>query len=42
MDVEFSDRALDKLETDPDFKAGFGQAVVKAYRRRLQQLLRGR
>ena len=38
MDVEFSDKGLDRLETDPEFKAGFGEAVVKAYRKRMQQL----
>ena len=38
MEVEFSDKRFDRLETDHDYKAGFGQAVVKAYRRRMQQL----
>ncbi len=38
MDEEFSDKGLDRLETDPEFKDGFGEAVVKAYRKRMQQL----
>lgn len=36
MEVEFEDDALDRLETDPAFTAGFSQAVVKAYRKRIQ------
>ncbi len=38
MEVQFSDKKFDRLETDPDYEAGFGLAVVKAYRRRMQQL----
>jgi proteic killer suppression protein len=33
MEVEFSDEQLDRLETDPRFTAGFGQAVVRGYRK---------
>jgi proteic killer suppression protein len=38
MDVAFKDRSLDRLETDASFSAGFGDAVVKAYRKRMQQI----
>lgn len=38
MDVEFDDNELDRLETDGHFTAGFSQEIVKAYRRRLQQI----
>jgi len=36
MDVEFSDRNLDRLETDPDFTGGRSDAIVRAFRRRMQ------
>lgn len=38
MDVEFKDQSLDRLETDAAFSAGFGDSVVKAYRKRMQQI----
>jgi toxin HigB-1 len=38
MEVEFDDEDLDRLETDAEFTAGHGQEVVRAYRRRLQQI----
>ena len=38
MDVEFEDDDLDRLETDARFTAGFAQEVVRAYRRRMQQI----
>lgn len=38
MEVEFDDDDLDRLETDPQFTVGFAQEVVKAYRKRMQQL----
>lgn len=38
MEVAFSDESLDRLETDAAYSAGFGDAVVKAYRKRLQQI----
>jgi proteic killer suppression protein len=38
MDVAFKDQSLDQLETDASFSAGFGDAVVKAYRKRMQQI----
>src|SRR5262249_42295631 len=38
MDVEFASRALDRLETDPSFTASYATALVKSYRRRMQQI----
>jgi toxin HigB-1 len=38
MDVDFKDESSDRLETDPSFSAGFGDVVVKAYRKRIQQI----
>lgn len=38
MDLEFDDDDLDRLETDPQFTAGFSQDIVRAYRRRMQQI----
>ncbi len=38
MDVSFQDPSLDRLETDASFNAGFGDAVVKAFRKRMQQI----
>lgn len=38
MDVEFDDDNLDRLEVDPHFTAGHSQEVVRAYRRRMQQI----
>jgi toxin HigB-1 len=38
MDVVFDDESLDRLETDASFSAGFGDGIVKAYRRRMQQI----
>lgn len=38
MDVAFKDESLDRLEIDASFSAGFGNAVVKAYRKRMQQI----
>ena len=36
MEVRFRDGRLDRLETDPKFDGGFSQAVVRAFRKRLQ------
>ncbi|MBK7145631.1 MAG: type II toxin-antitoxin system RelE/ParE family toxin [Xanthomonadales bacterium] len=36
MEVEFSDPALQRLESDPAFTAGFDGAIVKVYRKRMQ------
>ena len=38
MDVWFADDKLDRLETDASFTAGFSPAIVKAFRRRMQQI----
>ena len=38
MDVAFKDQSLDRLETDASFSAGFSDAIVKAYRKRMQQI----
>lgn len=38
MEVEFKDRLYDRLETEAKFTGGFAQAVVSAYRKRLQQI----
>jgi proteic killer suppression protein len=38
MDVEFDDNDLDRLETDAQYTAGYSQEVVRAYRKRMQQV----
>jgi toxin HigB-1 len=38
MDVDFKDPSLDRLYTDPVYSGRFGDAVVKAYRKRMQQI----
>jgi proteic killer suppression protein len=38
MDVTFKDESLDRLETDANFSAGYENAIVKAYRKRMQQI----
>jgi proteic killer suppression protein len=38
MEVEFDDDDLDRLETDPLFTAGLSGEVVRAYRKRMQQI----
>lgn|SRR5487761_240453 len=38
MDVGFASDSLDRLETDAGYNASFGDAVVKAYRKRMQQI----
>lgn len=38
MDVAFEDDSLDRLETDAAYHAGFSNAIVKAYRKRMQQI----
>lgn len=38
MDVEFDDDDLDRLEVEARFTAGHSQDVVRAYRRRMQQI----
>ena len=36
MDVRFANNDLDRLETDPDFDAGFDIAIVRRFRRTMQ------
>ena len=38
MEVEFEDSDLDRLETDGTFTAGFAPEIVRAYRKRIQQI----
>ena len=38
MDVTFQDQSLDRLEPDASYSAGFSDGVVKAYRKRIQQI----
>jgi proteic killer suppression protein len=38
VDVIFADENLSYLESDAEFTAGFSQALVKAFRRRMQQI----
>lgn len=38
MEVEFDDEDLDRLETDAQYTAGHSQEVVRAYRKRMQQV----
>lgn len=38
MEVEFDDNDLDRLETDARYTAGHSQEVVRAYRKRMQQI----
>lgn len=34
----FQDNRLDRLETDADFDGGYSPGIVKAFRRRMQQI----
>jgi toxin HigB-1 len=38
MDTEFTNEALDRLETDSQFTAGYAPGIVKAFRRRMQAI----
>jgi proteic killer suppression protein len=38
MNVEFKDASLDRLETDAAFSGGHSDSVVKAFRKRMQQI----
>jgi proteic killer suppression protein len=38
MDVTFKNQSLDRLETDANYSAGLGDALVKAYRRAMQHI----
>ena len=36
FEVNFKDAALEKLEQDPKYTAGYDAAIVKAFRKRMQ------
>ncbi len=38
MNVEFKDASLDRLETDAAYSGGFADSIVKAFRKRMQQI----
>ena len=38
METEFKDKDLDCLETDAQFTAGYDNAIVKAFRKRMQAI----
>jgi toxin HigB-1 len=38
MDVTFQDQSLDRLEIDAGYSGGFGNTVVKAYRKAMQHI----
>ena len=38
MDIEFSDADLDRLESDAAFDGKLAQAIVRMYRKRMQQI----
>lgn len=38
MEVVFQNIDLDRLETDPTFDCGYSQAIVRAYRKRMQAI----
>jgi toxin HigB-1 len=38
MEVSFKDPALDRLETDAGYSAGFSNAVVRSYRKAMQHI----
>jgi proteic killer suppression protein len=38
MDVEFADEQWDRLETDPEFNAGFARDIVRAFRKIMQAI----
>jgi toxin HigB-1 len=38
FEVQFKDQSLDKLEREAKFDAGYSQAIVKAFRKRMQQI----
>ena len=38
MEARFRDDKLDRLETDPKYDGGFPQAVVTAFRKRMQTI----
>lgn len=38
MEVRFETDSLRRLETDPEYDAGYAEAIVKAYRRRIRTI----
>jgi proteic killer suppression protein len=38
MDVVFKDEHLDRLETDASYDGGYEQAIVRSFRKRMQQI----
>jgi proteic killer suppression protein len=38
MEVRFEDASLDRLETDPEYAGGYDQAIVRAFRLRMQMI----
>jgi toxin HigB-1 len=38
MEVEFDDKDLERLEIDAHFTAGFSQEIVRAFRKKMQQI----
>lgn len=38
MGAQFRDERLNRLETDPKYDGGFSQAVVRAFRKRMQMI----
>lgn len=38
MEVAFADDDMDRLETDPQYDAGHSQAIVRAFRMRMQAI----
>ena len=38
MEIAFDDESLDRLETDAGYSAGLGDATVRSYRKRVQQI----
>jgi proteic killer suppression protein len=38
MEVQFRDARLDRLETDPEYSGGYDQAIVRAFRLRMQMI----
>ncbi len=38
MEVSFADSDLDRLETDPQYDAEYDQAIVRAFRKRMQAI----
>lgn len=38
MDVTFKEHALDRLEVDASYSAGYSAGIVKAYRRAMQHI----